>query len=874
MPDELESRYDELVVQTEDVDITRRLAELKINRAKHGPRIYPGSQAASSYEPQDAPTPLVSRIPAPKAPQVLGLGGHLQQSIPIIPQERDLSQDAVDSTNDGTFLTFQAATPPPADCVYNVVDQGVSSPDFFRVSMYNVPATSKLRERTQLPLALYLRPLALPIVPTANFEPTYLTQGDSDHTELPPRCNRCRAYVNPSVRFTSGGANFVCNLCNYTNITPQEYFSPTMPDGRRLDWESRPELAYGTYDFIVDETYGKKKGGFKHVFLCQSYTNSVDVDLLSIFSVSLKSALQFMNHGDEIAIILFDKYARGLRLKQNTKKDVSTIEMLTFLPDMGCLPPDVFIKIDDNSIPEITHLIESIPTLVTEYDIQSCKECCFGDLVECVLDSAPFKADGGRITATLSTIPTGNYAVAPGDPALFDLTGDGNDPRCAEISEPYKKLASQVVNAGSALDIFVVANRGPICLSNLSFLAMKTGGRVEYFPRFVEEKDTRAVITAFLAVCSERLCARQADVRIRCSLGLSVDSIHSTGTCDSAKSTKAIGGDGDSKLSFFDSQSTLTYILKYDSDLNPALDVHFQAAMLYTDNSGVRKVRVYNLMAGVSVRMKPVLKFVDSDVILATICRQALAEAVQAIWCGSNGENSKQSQRYKQIRAAILHKVEDIFGAARLFAGQGLPNSQLLMPTSLRQLPMLALALTKSAALGSRSFSADFKAFNAYELLTSTPNQLTLSLYPRIYDIGEKTMLRATYNALTTGSGACLVYTGSIFMIYLTSNVDPQIIVDLWGVESLQEVPPFADEIPTFDNETNNWVQRLMSELPLRVGRSWCPLQIVRQELDGAEYVLRSMMSEDPLETCPSYDRYIQRLHDRAKNYKETESWF
>jgi hypothetical protein len=37
----------------------------------------------------------------------------------------------------------------------------------------------------------------------------------------PPRCMRCKGYVNPSVTWIDSGKKWTCNLCNNTNITPQ-----------------------------------------------------------------------------------------------------------------------------------------------------------------------------------------------------------------------------------------------------------------------------------------------------------------------------------------------------------------------------------------------------------------------------------------------------------------------------------------------------------------------------------------------------------------------------------------------------------------------------------------------------------------------------
>lgn len=48
----------------------------------------------------------------------------------------------------------------------------------------------------------------------------------------PVRCGRCKAYMNPYMRWTDGGKTFVCNFCNQANACPDVYFNYTGPDNR------------------------------------------------------------------------------------------------------------------------------------------------------------------------------------------------------------------------------------------------------------------------------------------------------------------------------------------------------------------------------------------------------------------------------------------------------------------------------------------------------------------------------------------------------------------------------------------------------------------------------------------------------------------
>ena len=76
------------------------------------------------------------------------------------------------------------------------------------MTTYSLPHTDDLAIASQLPLGLVVQPFAtlreeeasVPII---------------DFGEIgPPRCSRCRGYINPWCQFIDGGQKFVCNLCN------------------------------------------------------------------------------------------------------------------------------------------------------------------------------------------------------------------------------------------------------------------------------------------------------------------------------------------------------------------------------------------------------------------------------------------------------------------------------------------------------------------------------------------------------------------------------------------------------------------------------------------------------------------------------------
>jgi protein transport protein SEC24 len=232
--------------------------------------------------------------------------------IPSVPISRDtLAQYYLKNV----YPTFEHHIPPPASVSFVAYDQGNASPKFTRLTMNNIPSTSDALKSTGLPLGLLLQPLAP--LQEGELEIPVLDFGEIG----PPRCHRCRAYINPFMMFRGGGNKFVCNLCNYANDVPPEYFSPTNPQGHRVDREQRPELTRGTVEFLVPKEYWNKEPvGLRWLFVIDVGQEAFNKGFLEGFCDGVISALygddapgedgqvkRAIPQGSKVGFVTFDK---------------------------------------------------------------------------------------------------------------------------------------------------------------------------------------------------------------------------------------------------------------------------------------------------------------------------------------------------------------------------------------------------------------------------------------------------------------------------------------------------------------------------------------------------------------------------------------
>jgi len=221
--------------------------------------------------------------PQPSTPGVSAQGRVDPEQIPSIPRARD---GATQYYLNHLYPTMEQHLPPPGAVPFVAVDQGNSSPKFARLTLNNIPSSSDSLSSTGLPLGLVLQPLA-PLQAGETPIPVL------DFGELgPPRCRRCRAYINPFMTFRSGGNKLVCNMCTFPNDVSPEYFAPTDPTGTRVDRAQRLELTTGTVEYLVPEEYWSKPPvGLRWLFVLDVSQDAVQKGFLAAFCEGILSAL-------------------------------------------------------------------------------------------------------------------------------------------------------------------------------------------------------------------------------------------------------------------------------------------------------------------------------------------------------------------------------------------------------------------------------------------------------------------------------------------------------------------------------------------------------------------------------------------------------
>ena len=583
------------------------------------------------------------------------------------------------------YPTMEKHSPPPAAIPFVAYDQGNSSPKYARLTVNNIPSTAESLASTALPLGLVLQPFAS------------LQEGENpipvlDFGEIgPPRCRRCRTYVNPFMTFRSGGNKLVCNMCNFPNDVSPEYFAPTDASGVRVDRLQRPELVLGTVEYLVPKEYwAKEPVGLRWLFLIDISQESINRQFVDAVCAGILKAL----YGDEMEESEHDEETQQGRLPKGSKVGIVTfdkeVQFYSLSPSLTQAQMMVMTDLEDPFVPlsdglfvdpidskeVITSLLTAIPTMFSQ--VKNPEPALLPTLNAAL---SALNATGGKVICALSTLPT----WGPGRLHLRD-DGKGRDTdaekRLYTTEHPgFKKTAQSLVGAGIGVDFFLAAAGGAYMdIATIGHICSVTGGEVFFYPNFLAPRDS-AKVTSELVHSVQRETGYQALMKVRCSNGLQVSSYHGSFLQHSFGADLEIGT--------LDADKAIGVIFSYDGKLDSKLDAHFQAALLYTSADGQRRVRCINICAGVSEGAAETMRTVDQDAVVNIIAKEA---------------SSKLSEKsLKDLRAGITEKTIDILAGYRKNFSGSHPPGQLVLPENLKEFAMYMLGLIKS-----RSFKGRF----------------------------------------------------------------------------------------------------------------------------------------------------------------------
>lgn len=755
----------------------------------------------------------------------------------MMPSVVQLQED--DLVRAGLFGTGQdhAENPPLSGTPFYAQDQGNTNPRMMRASLYVAPQTQELLKVTQIPFVFALSPFA-------KLDERERPPPIVEYEQGPVRCARCKAYMCPYMEFVEGGTKFRCPFCTANTTVEQWYFAHLDHTGRRTDVEHRPELYYGAYEYGATKQYCKngvppKPPGF--LFMLDVSYNSMNNGMLQTICNNLENMLENLPKEtgmDEslihIGIAAFDQNVHFF--------DLSTIQpSMMVVSDVD----EMFVPIVEGLMlplsqarPAIRSLLAEIPKL---FDGNRVTNTILGPAVQAGLDALKCADRVGKLFVFTSTMP---LAEAPGKLKMREdrkLLGTEKEkqmlvPQC----DFYTKLGEGCVKSGVCVDLFLFPN-SYMDIATIAQLSAVTGGSVYKYQYFEAGKDASRLLYDLSHAISKQI-AFDAMVRIRSSAG--IRAVAYSGSFFMENTT-------DIEIAAIDQDKTIFAELRHDDKLSDEKAV-VQAAVLYTSVSGRRRLRILNMCIPVTADYNGLYRTADYE----TIATYLLKNSIEL--------NREKGNR--EMRESLAARTAKMLAAYREKCSVQSPLGQLILPESLKLLPLYANSIMKHDAIsGGNEMSVDDKAWMIEVLRGVKVEDAMRLLYPKIVPVANLELHESEDLTLPTpirasaeffhNDQAYVIDNGLVVFLWLGLNVPQQWIQEVFGVASIALVDTEKHMIPERDNASSRGLRRAIALIDN--GSRKKKIFVIREK-DTLEQWMKKFLIED--KTGPSAMSYVDFL--------------
>lgn len=813
-----------------------------------GPPGMPGSLGHPQHLPGPPGKPGPPNMPPPIGHS--GAPGHqhqqqmqrqrLQSSDRIDPSQ--IPRPATTPTKEVFFETREGGAhvaPPAASSRFIVRDRGDAGPRYMRSSLNQVPFTNELLNNSSVPFSVVVSPMALP--DPADDRLQIVDCGPTG----PVRCTRCKAYMNPFVKWTSQGRSFQCNFCGASNQTPDSYFAHLGPDGRRRDAEERPELCRGSVEYVATAEYSIRPAMQPaHFFVVDASQHAVATGAFATACSAISRVLDDMPYPERtlVGLATFDTVLHFYSLRPGA----SQAQMLVVADTQEVFAPDsapLLVPLNDCRS-ALQDLLKALPEM---WASQRVTDNAAGAAIEAAV--AVLRSNGGKVHAFLSALPSaGIHALK-----VRDMGASTTDTQkliiLTSADNTMKSLAASAADFQVAIDVALMA-QGYMDIATLSDLVANTGGTLYQYTPFNPAMDHDQVLND-LKWNLARPQAMEAIMRVRCSQGLDVQSY--TGHFFRQPSNPT-----DVYLPAIDSDKAILASIAITEKLSPGHECFLQAALLYTALDGQRRIRVHTLALPITDSISTVFKGADLDTYTLQLSRKVAGALPGGTLAG--------------LRDTVTNGVVATLHAYRKYCAANSSEVQLILPEALKLLPLHALALLKGPGLKDGAKPDDRSAWCA-SMLSLPAARVTPLLYPRLIPFhqlleagglakvgGLQDGLVASSESLGAG-GVYLLENGRDALLYLDKAVDTQLLQDLLGMGSYDELmraPANLSLVPR-DSRASAELHELLTQV--RIHRSsFMRLRIARKG-DIAESTFFSALVEDRSTAGLSYIEFLCHVH-------------
>jgi protein transport protein SEC24 len=646
-------------------------------------------------------------------------------------------------------------------------------------------------------------PIGLIISPTSSFaqegDIPILNYGENNDV---PRCKneKCKAFINPYVKFVNDSENWECNLCKCINKTEDYYFKYIDNNGMSINKDTKIELNNGTYEYILNKSYWKNDripNTPIYYFLIDISYKAVQSGFSQCVLETIKDCINnnyFYNYeifNIKICIITYDNSIHFYSVNPNASQFtmLSVNDQDIFIPTNK---NNLLINLKENKN-KIIQIIESIQNFLLNQNIE--------------IKEATKTFDAIKSVNLLGGILGGKVLLFSG--SNVNLLEEMNDPKDNEddknINQNLERGAKKLSQLGIKLtynnfsvDVFQSCNEF-IKLLSLNQLCDNSNGNIFFYKNFNPEIHYKNIYNQIKRVLTNEM-QLEGTLKLRFSNGYYIKEYMTSVLLYNRRLFVFPCHDVDQKYSVL--LSILTQEELEENELTNKFDdyIYIQSCLLFSQGDGTRRIRVHNLCLPVSSNNKDIFESIDVECLSAFYAQKL----THLIYRTRNLTNS-----VIQIENNFYSLINEYFNNSNSLKRELNSKMQLFI---LYFLGILKLNLFNRNNDKGYLNDIDLSNYFRLRLLRSNVEEIIVFIYPRIYILDECIELKkGEFPEIINDSieffnkgNLFLIDNGFYFILYFKKNIYNIICQDIFGVNSFDEINYFeVNESTIFDNDNN-----------------------------------------------------------------------
>ena len=629
------------------------------------------------------------------------------------------------------YETNIGTAPPHSTSFYSVKETQNSSCRYIRPTLNSVPISQSLLIETNLLFGICMQPFAE--IPDYEEVIPKVQTGDNIF-----RCRQCKSYINNKYNISYSNQNkqiAICNLCHYENELDinnkgikSEYLSS--------DYSNCPELTKPTVDFIAPASFKSSKAFVPHyLFMIDISEYSYQLGLPAYIINSIQTNLELI-HNAENSYVGFALYDHKNIYFFYVEKEYVRLTIMGDIIDPFCpiSLKKLYLKVVEDKekieklVEKLNFFIEEKNKNISESKVKRQTSTITGAAIKAGVES--LLENGGRVMVFTPNPCNHGYGACSSTRDIFEKEKDPlkSNPFYPQ-HEKFVEVGEKASNNRIVIDQFIFMSTS-FDLSTFSVASNLSGGQIEFYNYSTDQSVVNSNYEK-LHYDLTRILTRPNyyDCKFMLRFTVGVDCVEILGPFNKKLGEAFQLGGCDPDYCYF-------YNMRLNEYFKNGQIVDIQLVVLFDDNYSNRYLRIFNYSFEISCEVGKIFTNAEVD----SISKAMIYKEISLIY----------RTDFKSVRKNLENKIINSFKYYRVKEKSSTPSNQLILPVSIRYLPLYVDSFLKTGILSNQNKPEMLNQiiYIMNKLLRDPIYSTTKFLYPKFYRIdnieGEQTINTTT----------------------------------------------------------------------------------------------------------------------------------